>query len=160
MFFVIFSILLLSIKANSDPPRLTNSRCGNLKMIPFSSLSSAEQTAATSLKYNSTTWPQLHTNSLEKESFNALTSEQRSFASSLLYPGECWDCKVNHYEGFNWYAMSDVVKQSWGILGWNQSNWELGATFPPSESKHWIDLSPDEQLAAQDLCYNESIWNQ
>ena len=96
---------------------------------------------------------------MEKLAFHSLPIHKQTAASSLLYPGECWDCKVNHYEGFDWDEMSDDIKEAWGVLGWNQNNWELGGPYPASENKNWGQLSQEEKEAAGYLCYNESIWS-
>jgi hypothetical protein len=70
-----------------------------------------------------------------------------------------WICAVDHYENTNWIDLPDSVKQSLGVLGWNQITWDIGGTYPPSENKSWSELSQVEQQAAGTLCYTESSWN-
>lgn len=50
------------------------------------------------------------------------------------------------------------VQAASGVLGFNQSSWDLGLETSSSNS-FWSQLSVDEQAAAAGLFYDEASWN-
>ena len=64
---------------------------------------------------------------------------------------------------FSWNQLSPAEQQLWGILGWEEANWDGDETqsvpVPASDSKSWDELTEDERSAAEDLGHSEADWN-
>lgn len=50
------------------------------------------------------------------------------------------------------------VSQYYEILGWNEYSWD-NDVLPATDSMNWYELSPVEQEAAKQLCYNRELWD-
>jgi hypothetical protein len=144
---------------SSSPPHLTNFTCGDNKATPLAKLDAPLKAAAKTLNYTDTTWTQTGGNPIEHLSWKGLSFEQQKAATALGYPSECWDCKVDKYEGFYWNEVPDQIKHYWRTLGWNKTNWEEGGKEPASEDKSFYQLTPDEKDAATNLCYDRDSWD-
>ena len=69
------------------------------------------------------------------------------------------DCHINHYTGFWWEDVEELnVSQYYEILGWNEYSWD-NDVLPATDSMSWYELSPVEQEAAKQLCYNRELWD-
>ena len=64
---------------------------------------------------------------------------------------------------FKWNELSQDEQQLWGILGWEEANWDGTGTqpvpVPASDSKSWDELTENERSAAEDLGHSEADWN-
>jgi hypothetical protein len=64
------------------------------------------------------------------------------------------------WDRFDWEELCPPEQTLWGVLGWNEANWnEDDPTVPASESKRWAELTNEEQDAATQLGYDEASWN-
>ena len=69
------------------------------------------------------------------------------------------DCHINHYTGFWWEDVEELnVSQYYEFLGWNEYSWD-NDVLPATDSMSWFELSPVEQEAAKQLCYNRELWD-
>mmetsp|Transcript_26761 Transcript_26761/g.55861 ORF Transcript_26761/g.55861 Transcript_26761/m.55861 type:complete len:422 (+) Transcript_26761:239-1504(+) len=120
-----------------------------------------QQVARGRMDYNLEMWNNLGTSLVEKNSFFNLDPDQRAGAMELGFYTHTWDCFMNHYLSYYWSSIHEDLKVAVETLGWNEDMWsdEAEAT-PPSESKPWSDLTPEEKAAATRLCYFEEIWNE
>ncbi len=67
---------------------------------------------------------------------------------------------MNHYLSYFWNSFQEDLKVAIETLGWTEEMWGEDSTeYPASESKAWIDLTPEEKAAATRLCYFREIWD-
>lgn len=52
------------------------------------------------------------------------------------------------------------ISQYWEGLGWTIESWNEVIGPPASEDKFWMDLSEEEQAAADALCYFQETWDE
>jgi hypothetical protein len=152
-------IPLVLSQLSSTPMHIASLNCGDLKSIPLTNLDATQQQMTMALNYTSVTWQQTGGNPVEHNGFSYLSAQQQQAATALGYPGDCWNCKVSKYEGLYWDEMGEGIKQAWGVLGWNKSNWEEGGAYPASESKYWNQLTQAEKDAASTVCYTQMSWD-
>ena len=62
----------------------------------------------------------------------------------------------------DWDELSDIQKEMWEILGWDEDMWDEPDEHDPpaSQSKTWEELSEKERKAASALGYTEETWNE
>jgi hypothetical protein len=118
--------------------------------------------AGVNLDYTEITWNRPGTNDVEFNTFDQLTDDNKLAASSIgIDDAKEWDCWINHYVGKTWDELgTEGVQEYYVVLGWNEFNWqgdELG--FPKSEAKDYDELSSKEKDAAQNVCFDELLWD-
>mmetsp|Transcript_3976 Transcript_3976/g.5805 ORF Transcript_3976/g.5805 Transcript_3976/m.5805 type:complete len:787 (+) Transcript_3976:645-3005(+) len=102
--------------------------------VMWDQLNGAEQTAAQKLCYIKESWDDI--------------------------PLEKWECSWNHFTGRTWTELKEIQMQHYFIaLGWDESSWTSGRNTPATESKHWDDLSADEEAAARAICFEKESWD-
>ncbi len=62
------------------------------------------------------------------------------------------------WERLAWADLSPRERELWTVLGWRESKWDRNDP-PPSAGKDWINLSFDEQYAAAELGFTNSLWD-
>jgi hypothetical protein len=62
------------------------------------------------------------------------------------------------WEKLSWEDLSSKEKELWTLLGWQQDMWDRNEA-PASTNKFWEELNYQEQNAAKNLGFTESIWN-
>lgn len=128
---------------------------------PWSELEVVTQNTANGLmNYTEDTWNELGTLLAERNTFLNLPAEQREGAAELGFYSHTWDCFMNHYEAYYWNSFYRDLKVAIDTLGWTEELWTSeDSDGPESESRFWVDLTPEEKAAATRLCYFEETWN-
>ena len=152
---------------------------------PWSELDSvAQNTASGLMNYTQDTWNELGLLLAERNTFLNLPGEQREGAAELGFYSHTWDCFMNHYEAYYWcvsllclsVSVRCILKSNQNenrssfhndlqvaieTLGWTEEMWtsDDSDVGPESESRFWVDLTPEEKAAATRLCYFEETWN-
>jgi len=62
------------------------------------------------------------------------------------------------WEKLSWADLSSEEKGFWTMLGWQQETWDRNEA-PPSTNKFWKELNYQEQTAARNLGFTESVWD-
>ena len=133
----------------------------NFRYKPFTELSPEKQNIVTSLlNYTESTWNNLDTALVEKNTFLNLNEDARNGALELGFYTHTWDCYINHYQAYFWSSFHEDLRLAVTTLGWTEDMWSDDAeTYPPSEVTRWADLTPNEKAAATRLCYFQEIWD-
>jgi len=129
---------------------------------PWSELDSvAQNTASGLMNYTQDTWNELGLLLAERNTFLNLPGEQREGAAELGFYSHTWDCFMNHYEAYYWSSFHNDLQVAIETLGWTEEMWtsDDSDVGPESESRFWVDLTPEEKAAATRLCYFEETWN-
>lgn len=129
---------------------------------PWSELDSvAQNTASGLMNYTQDTWNELGLLLAERNTFLNLQGEQREGAAELGFYSHTWDCFMNHYEAYYWSSFHNDLQVAIETLGWTEEMWtsDDSDVGPESESRYWVDLTPEEKAAATRLCYFEETWN-
>ena len=131
------------------------------RYVVWAGVGSAQQTVAkTGLDYTEDTWNVPGTAEVERLAFSSLTNETQAAARTLGFSEEVWDCYVNHYDEYSWADLAtEGVQQYYITLGWTEDAWTTGSNPPASDDEFFADLSPDETAAAEEICFNELLWN-
>jgi len=151
-----------------------------IRMTPWSYLTSAQRLAASNLGYTEKKWNNPGTELAEKVTWEASTLYDyydkdgdnnyydvvpfEVYASQLGFTGEnkanMWDCWVTHYN----YYWADIVKYgllpAFTALGWTEDMWDNENGEPRTESLAWYELSTAEKTAAVVLCYVKPLWDE
>jgi hypothetical protein len=75
------------------------------------------------------------------------------------YAEDCFANPNRYWVLVDWREMLGTDQASWGVLGWNLSNWEGDAPVPSSMSRRWAELNEDERNAARRLAFTEREWD-
>jgi len=67
-------------------------------------------------------------------------------------------CRVVPSECQLWDDMPIPARRVWGLIGWNRSSWDDGATPPMSTNATWEKLGMTERLALSSLGHNRELW--
>jgi len=129
---------------------------------PWSELDSvAQNTASGLMNYTQDTWNEPGLLLAERNTFLNLPGEQREGAAELGFYSHTWDCFMNHYEAYYWSSFHNDLQVAIETLGWTEEMWtsDDSDVGPESESRFWVDLTPEEKAAATRLCYFEETWN-
>ena len=132
------------------------------RYVAFDLLNESKQAIAnSSLEYVNTTWNMPGTASIEDLDYFSISDAQKRAVLSLGFVGEDdWDCYINHYDYYDWdELLDDGVQIFYLMLGWTEKSWEGKESSPPSEEKDWDELASCEQIAADELCFFEEIWD-
>ena len=79
-----------------------------------------------------------------------------------------WDCWINHYSDYRWFELDDIptsstrsVLDELQTLGWTKWSWRSDhqSDWPDSEFKDWIELTTEERISAEHLCYTKELWD-
>lgn len=129
----------------------------------WSELSVSARSAATQLGYREDQWntPGWYS-SLEEISWSDLSDEHRDLVELAMgiADEEVWDCWIAHFEDYFWHELQeDGLVQFYETLGWTKNSWEGSGGPPETDNTEWIDLTPDEQLAARSLCFDQNLWD-
>jgi hypothetical protein len=161
--FVLSSIAVLC-SGQESIRLLTNSRGieePSFRYELWDDVSSIQQSVAeTGLDYTEDTWNVPGTADVELLAFSSLTAENQVAALALGFNEEEWDCYINHYDDYSWAELAtEGVQQYLITLGWTEDSWTTGSNPPASDDEFFNDLSSDETAAAEEICYNELLWN-
>lgn len=147
-----------SLRADLPPRPLERYR-------PWDELSDdGRSTASDPLGYTAVTWDVPGTASVEDFWYGGLSPERRTAAAAVMNITryDVWDCWINHYNAYAWSEMTtENVTEYWRVLGWTQASWDDDGTqpAPASDEATWIELSPEERVAAGNLCYTARLWD-
>jgi len=132
-----------------------------IRFQPFYQLDESSQTIVTSqLGYTPVTWDSHGFDPIEESSWSELDSDEQDGARQLGFDTYTWDCFIDHYRSFSWDQLEEInVRDSMQVLGWTRDLWGSGLSNPTYEDNWWYQLSYDEQLAANAICYYEKNWN-
>jgi len=125
------------------------------------------------LGYNRTTWNRPGSAEIEYNSWWTLEQLNADrLASRIGWIEDTWDLWMNHYEDYTW---EELVLWDYStyftILGWNQTSWDAHNDDDDDDdndndnddhewtNKAWIELSEDEQWAADQVGYLEESWD-
>jgi len=131
----------------------------------YSELSTEVNNAATGLGYTQEEWDvpgsKVQVEYLSWFTLNNTITEFEMYATTIGFTTISWDCWVNHYIDYFWSEMVDEgVDQYWRALGYTELKWNgTDPSLPPSEEKKWAELTSEEQLAAEQICYMSQSWD-
>jgi hypothetical protein len=111
------------------------------------------------MNYTEDLWNDLGDAVVEKNTFLNLHSTEREGALDLGFYTHTWDCFMNHYLSYYWSSFHGDLKVAVETLGWTEALWESDDEGPATESKMWVDLTPEERAAATRLCWFKEIWD-
>lgn len=130
------------------------------RFTPWIQLGTTEQNSGTNLGYFSSSWDNLEIYDLESLRYSDLTVQERQSLQALGLDSDQWDCFMNHYNGYYWDELQSIgVLVHFTTLGYTQSSWDDGIDPPDTEGMYWDDLSPEQQDAANKLCYFQNSWD-
>lgn len=161
---VVFSSIAVLCNGQESIRLLANSRGiaqPEFRYVEWDGVDAALQTVAEiGLGYTEDTWNVVGTADVELLAFGSLTTVNQEAAVTLGFSEEVWDCYVNHYDDYTWADLAtEGVQQYFITLGWNENSWIGDADPPESDDKFFNDLSSVEMTAAEEICYNELLWN-
>ena len=172
---MLLCILGLVMAENSDPSehRGLQSIIWTPRTVPplpyfryrlWDDLSNEARQNALTMNYNQFTWELPGTNIIESFSYetirDTLLDELIQAVDALGFNPDVWDCHINHYEDYSWQELADDQVQTYFVtLGWTQVMWESQITMPESDDKFWSQLTQDERNAAENICFNQELWN-
>jgi hypothetical protein len=147
------SVRLLANTRGIDQPEF--------RYVAFDDIGAAKRYEAdTGLGYTEDTWNLPGTADVEKLSFGSLTADNQAAAVALGFSEVVWDCYVNHYDDYSWDELAtEGVQQYYITLGWTDDAWTTDSSTPASDEEFFGDLTSDQTAAAEELCYNELLWN-
>ncbi|KAL7550505.1 hypothetical protein ACHAWF_013727 [Thalassiosira exigua] len=127
----------------------------------FSKMSETEQQVARDyLGYTQTTWNVLGYASIERRTWDELSSNQKYGAILLGFDENVWNCYMNHFDSGSWDELTADAQHNWGVLGWTKDSWDTGSlNVPPTEYLWWDELTVAEQTAANQLCFFRANWD-
>lgn len=132
-----------------------------IRYQPWSALTASQQAFATAAGWDETTWNNIGTADHESTSWEDLTLSQQHGLTSLGFYEDQYDCYIHHYEDYDWAELVQYnVSEHLETLGWTQAMWEGGTETPASDDKDWSQLTVEEQAAAEELCYDQDLWNE
>ena len=116
------------------------------------------QDAAIDLGYNPSTWDEPGTAEVEELSYETINAPA---TMKVIGMNEVtWDCYMNHYEDFSWEELEEEEVQEWyEVLGWTERAWESGIDEPTTEEEDWDELSDEQRLAAENICFFRETWD-
>lgn len=133
------------------------------RYILWTELSLPARSAALQLGYSARKWNVPgRFSSLEMTSWSDLSDEQRTLAETAMGINDdwVWDCWIAHYEDYFWHELQDAgLAEFYETLGWSFNAWEGTEQTPASDDADWVELTPDEQWAARNLCFNPYLWD-
>mmetsp|Transcript_19166 Transcript_19166/g.27065 ORF Transcript_19166/g.27065 Transcript_19166/m.27065 type:complete len:517 (+) Transcript_19166:81-1631(+) len=144
---------LCFLKQDWDGPAYPTFRYRSWKYV-----SSDQKANAEILKYTEDSWNNIGSNKVEKSAFDRLESGSVQAAKAIGFEEEVWDCFINHYEDYDWDELfEEGVQSHYHELGWLAETWKSGQA-PASENLDWDELTPAQQEAAEELCYQQESW--
>jgi hypothetical protein len=159
--FILSSIAVLC--SGQESTRLLNDIAEpEFRYVEWNDLSQAKQAVAgTGLGYAVATWNNPGTAEVEELSWTSLTVANQAAAVTLGFNEEVWDCFINHYDDFFWEDLAtEEVQQYYVTLGWTEDSWNGDADAPESDAFFYNELTAEEKAAANELCYDENLWNE
>ncbi len=145
------------------PIPYTRSERVEIRYVPWNELSSDQQTLASTLDYTETSWNELGINPIENLDWARLPREQKNAASLLGYSQFSWDCWQNHYQSYRWIDLGQPYIQAsqwWEELGWDIYSWNRYNDAPSTDDKNWYELNVEQRVAAAQLCYFRTSWDE
>lgn len=104
---------------------------------------------------------------IELKGWIGLDFDERRGAIQLGYNKNTWDCFIDHYRSWTWdqLRLTNVDAYLSAMeLGWTRTLWDnydgRGDDKPESDDKWWANLTDEEQIAANGLCYFRENWDQ
>lgn len=167
------NVLVAAASSYAPPPYPT------ARFTPWDGLEVPVRDAAHALGYHGKSWNQPgKLTAVESLDWDSLTPAQQKLAATMQLTDLQWDCYINHYRHYKWSELEPEAHEiagAYSALGWTEVNWKSLSTpqtnrdddqavptlvLPPSEGKMWEDLTPEEQAAAQTVCYTKELWNE
>ena len=132
----------------------------SFRFVAWSRLDPQTREFAAQMEYSLISWNSFNHNPIEDKGWAEMTSVEQLAAKQLGYTPTSWDCFANHYRAKTWDDLLLVESQdSYRELGWTRLLWTGVGRVPASERKYWKDLTPNERMAANRLCYFEETWD-
>ncbi|CAB9522379.1 expressed unknown protein [Seminavis robusta] len=126
------------------------------RLTVWEALSAVEQTHATTLGFNESTWNSPGTAAIETsfDSFDELSAANKSAAEGLGIDEFFWDCLIQHYSNRGWNQLQALGVQDYFLtLDWTFASWHDIVPPPATDSMSFADLTMEQQEAAEQLCY-------
>lgn len=138
-----------------------------IRFTPWQKINETAKEDAEILGYRSErSWDNVGSNSIERLSYETigLRSPKRASAIRRLMEEaeESWDCYVNHYDDYSWEELEKYeLVETFTTLGYDEYSWmDDKAPRPDVENENWVDLRPEERLAAEYICYFQELWDE
>lgn len=131
------------------------------RFVPWKYLNpDVKQWAEEKLQYTESSWDIPGTLDVEYRSMDMLETDVAKNLHILGFRSHySWDCYIAHYEDWTWNEMESAhLTESLVTLGYTRESWNKD-TKPDTMRKYWVDLTIEEQLAANELCYNAGSWD-
>ncbi|CAB9524985.1 expressed unknown protein [Seminavis robusta] len=146
-----------AVNANKQMPPFPHFR-----FISWDKMSENVRHHAHKVGYQEKNWNKPGAHNLERLSFDDIHANHIQVYDELMAmgfeAGSQWDCYINHYRALDW-ANLGAHQQDYQVLGWTQALWDDGEEEAETEGGYWTDMTPQQQIAASNLCYTQEMWD-
>mmetsp|Transcript_18573 Transcript_18573/g.25760 ORF Transcript_18573/g.25760 Transcript_18573/m.25760 type:complete len:224 (-) Transcript_18573:118-789(-) len=151
---LVLSTCIVSIQANLPE------EWPAFRYTEWNQLSSESKGHAKVLSYSEDVWnyPD-NTDNIEYYDWNSLDSAEKASALILGWTEDTWDCYQNHYAYYDWAELVEYeLDTPYKHLGYDEEMWNNDETSV-AFGKYYDELTLEEKLAAQELCYFQANWD-